>query len=394
MSNYGVNRFPRLFRFLKYGAVLALGVLLTTALLIHVQQRILRGRAEQLLADVRSLELRKATFEDAQQVFRRWRGFGQYHGQCAQQHCTFEVTLQDIVFRCPGPCLFLLRIDELLGGRPARMIATIGVQNGVVWEKSFAVDLIVWPFDNPQGYTSEYMLMGSADSVSRFPPPQQWGAFVHPNYIVGRPGGCEGCLAVYARFTPYADPADVQRLMQFNLSCLTRWKRCLVPGDIMPDVWAEQSREEANYEKLPVQAACGSQVVEMLGRDAEDAGIVEVLSRRSEAGSDGHPIQVFTVRLAERLKRATLWEMGATRDLPLFENDFGLAAPKTLSQVRPGSRFILLFTAYPLAVPKGHDVWVENCGVIPFSESHLELVRRGIKQDYEAAEEDEAHALP
>jgi hypothetical protein len=162
----------------------------------------------------------------------------------------------------------------------------------------------------------------------------------------------------------------------------------------MPEVWAEYSREEASYEKMPVQADCGSQVVERMARDAEDAAIVEVLSRRSEAGSDGHPIQVLTVRLVERLKRARSWELGATRDLPLSEDDVGLAPPKTLSQVRSGSRYILLFTLYPLAVPKGNDVWVENCGVISFSESHLELVRRGMKQDYEAAEEDKTRTLP
>jgi hypothetical protein len=385
-----------LLRFLKYGVVLSLAVLLVTALSIHLQQRILRARAERLLADVRSLELRKATFEEAQPVFRRWHDFGHYNGECNQQRCTFEVTLQDIVLRhlyMYPRSLFLLRIEELLGGRPARIFARIGVQNGVVWEKSFGLFLVVWPFDGPRGNTSEYTLIATAHSVSRFSPWQE-RYLIHPNYVVGRPGGCEGCLAVFVEFTPYADPADVRRLMQFDLSCLTRWKRCLVQGDIMPDVWAEHSREVANYEWGPLRRTCGSQVAELLGRDAEDAAIVDVVSsRRGAPAFDGGPIQVFTVRLVERLKRAAFWDVGATRDFSLSEDNVGLAAPNTLSQVRPGSRFILLFSKYPIG-GSGQDTWLEVSCAMPFSQSHLALVRRGIKQDYEAAETDKAYTLP
>ena len=59
------------------------------------------------------------------------------------------------------------------------------------------------------------------------------------DYVVGRPGGCEGCVAVYSKFTPFADPAVVRGLMDFNLDCLTRLLQCRVAIDIMPSVWKQ-----------------------------------------------------------------------------------------------------------------------------------------------------------
>jgi hypothetical protein len=66
---------------------------------------------------------------------------------------------------------------------------------------------------------------------------------LHPNYLISRPGGCEICISGYVHFTPYADPGDIRRLMQLNLSCLTRIHPCLDQNDIMPAAWKQYLAE-------------------------------------------------------------------------------------------------------------------------------------------------------
>jgi len=51
-------------------------------------------------------------------------------------------------------------------------------------------------------------------------------------------------LKISFRFTPHADPADGQRLMQYDLSCLTRWiSPCQTKSDIMPTAGHEMAAE-------------------------------------------------------------------------------------------------------------------------------------------------------
>lgn len=373
-------------------------MLLLTVLSIHLQQGILRYRAERLLADIRSLDLRKTSFEEAQTVFRDWSSSGHYDGECTQRHCTFEVALQDFVSNHLGVFTehpWLLRAYMFLAGRPARILAGIGVQTGVVWGKSFDVYIEV-PHTDAEGHTYEYTLIGEAQSVSRFDPPGSWPDLrLHPNYAVGRPGGCTACVMVYARFTPYTAPEDVQRLMQFDLSCLTRWKPCREQGDIMPAAWSQYLKEQALRDVAWGKRTCQPQLVELLGRDAENSAIVDVIANRTESGGDGEPYQVSTVRLVERLKRTAFWGIGANRELRVFDGTVALATVDTAAQVHPGTQFIILFAhrKYAGLGPNGPDIWLEECGAVPLTENNLALVRHGIDQDYRAAEPEQPQPL-
>jgi hypothetical protein len=128
------------------------------------------------------------------------------------------------------------------------------MRDGLVWSKGFHV--WVETYGHPVGWSGnwrlEFTLIVSAYSVSRFEP--AFGGLIdqqlmlHPYYLIGRPCGCTICVAGWTKFTPYAAPADVHRLMQLDLSCLTRWRRCLTQSDIMPVAWAQYLAE------LPVVA--------------------------------------------------------------------------------------------------------------------------------------------
>jgi hypothetical protein len=84
--------------------------------------------------------------------------------------------------------------------------------------------------------------MGDAYSLPSFAGSYQPPG-THPHYIVGKPGGCDGrrpCREVHFILDPSVDSGTIDRLMQFDLSCLSRWIHlCRTEGDIMPNAWRQ-----------------------------------------------------------------------------------------------------------------------------------------------------------
>ena len=85
-----------LLRILVRVVLFSLLSLATTAAAIQIEQRLLRTRAEHLIEDIRSLELRRSTWADAQRVLARWGAAGHYEGSCASSSCDYEVEFGDI----------------------------------------------------------------------------------------------------------------------------------------------------------------------------------------------------------------------------------------------------------------------------------------------------------
>jgi len=223
----------------------------TTAAAIHIEQRLLRTRAEHLLEDIRSLELRRSTWADAQRVFNRWGAWGRYDGSCVSSSCDYEMAFADTLWNHPGfipNAIWARRAWGYLGGRRSLVAAHVLVADGLVLGKGFTVFVEVPPEGGPNapfcGYG--YTLIGSSETVSRTfvlvgSLPQ---LALHPEYAVTTPGGCTGCLKVNVRFTPSADPSDVNRLMDFNIACLTSREPCRERDDIMPSAWKQYLAED------------------------------------------------------------------------------------------------------------------------------------------------------
>jgi hypothetical protein len=139
----------------------------------------------------------------------------------------------------------------LMGGRPARVIVTVGTRDGAVSSQSSEVEIETYwhkiPEFNPDRWF-EYTLIAATHRVLQFDFADRLGAeakqlTLHPNYLIGRPGGCEICILGYVYITPYGDPADLHRLTQFNLSCLPRIRPCVDEADIMPAAWKQYLAE-------------------------------------------------------------------------------------------------------------------------------------------------------
>ena len=233
----------------------ALMCLAVTVAAIHIEQRLLRTRAEHLLEDIRSLELRRSTWADAQRVFTRWGAWGHYEGSCSTPSCDYEVNLGDFFdhSRFISSAPWALRAFDLLGVRMSLVTAHVLVTDGLVLGKGFAVFVEVPPEDRPNDLFSgyRYILIGKTETVSHTF--NLGGSLrqrsLHSEYTVTSPSACTSCMASIVRFTPLADPTDVRRLMDFNLACLTNHKPCREQEDIMPSAWKQHLAEGKGIEQ-------------------------------------------------------------------------------------------------------------------------------------------------
>jgi hypothetical protein len=364
-------------------------LILLPACAIHVQERILRHRAESLLDDIRSLELRKANFADAQNVFQRWKRWAKYDGECTEAHCAIRISLQDFPFDLPEKYAWRMswprHASMVIGGHPAQVIAEVFVDNGIVWGKEYDIAVLSPTYSGAPGLASigDYTVIGTAESRSRF---SEWewnaGGYFHPNYSIVVPSVCEVCVTTMVKFTPYADSKDMNRLMQFDFSCLTRWKTCRMPVDIMPVAWNEHLADKARMAATPTLPECGGDRIELIGRDSENAAIVDVMSivaNRTRPASDHDGYQDFDLRLAMRIKRAEFWDVGTDSNVRFYESQARLVGSSGLDSIRAGIRLIALFRNGQV-----DGVTLEECGALPFTPENLAIVTRGAQQDHAA----------
>jgi hypothetical protein len=126
---------------------------------------------------------------------------------------------------------------NLAGMRHQQVFADLIVKNGTLASEYYHVTVDAGTWDSGQWW--DYSLIGSAGATPNVLAGRQ-GYTQHPLFAVGMPSGCEGCKHIYFVFDPSLDSVTVNRLMQFDLSCLTRLIRpCSNEGDIMPNAWAQ-----------------------------------------------------------------------------------------------------------------------------------------------------------
>lgn len=380
VSNTSV-RLARLSRGLRYGLLALLSTVGLAIAYIPIQQQILRRRAEHLLAEVQQLGLRTSAWSDAQSILGRWGRWGHYDGACTPQHCSFLIEFGNVSntnSRVAQIVQHLEPVYRFFGGRRSLVKAGVTVEDGLVWEKGFSLFVQVPPGLPPN--THEYTLIGAAWSTSqlRVAPPSLAD---HPNYTVVTPAGCLDCLAVEAEFTPYADQRDVARLMQFNLLCLTSRRPCREKSEIMPSAWSQYSKDAAGAHLLSAEERCSQYGLKVLGRDTQNAAIVDVVANHIDHGT-ARAFQVSTVRLIKGLKAASFWAIGETKEVRVFEGSVGRTSRNQPSDLIPGARFIFLFSHRHSAGPTGPEVWLDSCGALPFTEENLSQVQRGIDEDY------------
>ena len=370
MSYFLNDAAPIVRRLLRKALVSLLVLFVSLCAYIPIQQQILRRRAELLLADIHALQLRKSTWADAQTLMKRWGAWGKYEGDCVELNCRYEIELSDLFLRQLAAHRNLWHVFEqtrflysALGGKLASVRAGFTVLDGVVWEKEYGVDLSVPP--KPFAMSNDeygYDLITIARTVSHFRFPsdgetQLWS-----------PGGCEGCSAMYFEFSPYADPQKVNRLMSFDLSCLTRLVSCRERSEVMPSAWREMmtSAPEEQWKRVE---ACELPLL-VYSREYSNAAIVNILTV-PKIVEDGY--FRMNVRLKTQLKGEPSLPLNSEREIEFSLRDLGSPTSNRAKDFKPGMEMIVL---------SGADMQPERCGIIPATEKNLAEVKIGIDRDY------------
>ncbi len=371
-------------------------------------QYLQRSRAANLLRQLQSVDLRVTTFSDVENVFGRR---ASKSAKCDSASCDYAIQLESPIgwqalFRVlqrlhipSGPVFHaLLR----LGGRPAELDAKIAVRNGLALSKSLKVVV--------SGQQDRW-LIGRVESVPRLRRPRNSEEFhaelVHyPDYVIGGPGGCTGCVEGDVLFTPHTAGEDVRRLMDFDLSCLTRRIPCSTQADILPSAWAQyedtwrkpdpssaptpglpiawrEIEQEWRLGNPAVDRISDPRLVEVLGRDATAVAVLEIIKieRRNEfceyvlregrfQATGKTCVELRPTAQVLQVLKGGLWHEGQCITLLASENEL---------RFHNNERLIVLLDPFWAA-----DIFnVLRWQVLPPTSENLALVRIGIAEDYE-----------
>jgi fumarate reductase subunit D len=380
-------------------AISAIGALLLITLALKVDAYVLRHRAGSLLADVRSVEVRKTTLAEARRDLQKWQKETLYF-ETGEDKWRFWISLADGMTSMEGRYMqnesmlgsirWMKWASRFFGRREVEVAALIDVHRGIVSGKSFTVIVQTPPED---GWN--HGLLGTVETVSRFyaedwvgPGGQIVQTLIHPDYLLDHrridlnadtPAYFMGTSAMLVQVTPYADPAVTRHFEDFDLSCVTRWFSCRSVAELMPTAWTEYRQDQSRVLAAVKQLKCTPEKVEAQARNAQAAAVVEVTRNRTDSfGGQNH--EVAEVRLVESLRDDEGWKVGEEGEFwvsPWALADTSTNRSLTLPQ---GKRFILLFLWNR---PQSHapGMWPYPCGVIPWSEENLALVRHGIAED-------------
>jgi hypothetical protein len=298
-------RLRALLRILRAMLITAVAGVLCAFALVQFQQRLLRHRAERLLADFQSIRLNQSNWADAQVLMKRWGAWGHYDGTCTAAYS--------------GDTFF--RVYASLGGRYARMRVTFLVQDGLIHRSGMGLGVSVTSKEAKDEFGYGLTLSARASDhlrvVSRHEPwilGEDDQLAQHPEYKVGRPSGCEICMSGEVTFTPYLPLDQLRRLTAYDLGCFTRWHHpCLLLQDLLPvakDWHLYPSMETPSQPEIrPVSSTSCNIPIMALARDAVSIAVVDSLADTRVPDDVGPGVperthQAAEVRLIQTLKRS------------------------------------------------------------------------------------------
>jgi len=374
-----MQRTRRILRVVGWVTAGLCAIILILAVAIHVDRYVLRRKAEHLLADLKSLEMRKSTYQDARLVIDLWKDSIHQEGSCQPSRCDVWISLGDFFVRHQvllanhqRLAYVLGYVYQLLGGRPAMIDGSIRVRKNIVWGKG--IKAVVASYYGRAG--NGWWLIGRAQSGS----PDDISS-MHPEYEIGSPSGCTFCKEAHVIFTPYANPADVRRLMDINFSCLTSWHPCETQADILPAAWDEYMAEEKSANNS-IRQQCSPDVIRVLSRESKHVMIGEVIKIGGASNWVCGPLQHCTLVPTAGYGEATV----------LLQSDFKPWSPpspagpdyRSISHLLPmteklGDKYIyfLQHSIYEYRVDQD-----AACNPLPVTNENLEAVRRGIAEDW------------
>lgn len=382
----------RIRTWLRTAGVLVLVLVAALAACVQIQQRILRWRAERLLADVRAIQMGKSTWVDAQRLIKKWGAWGGYEGSCTVERCDYLVALRDSSQQFPAyfPSGHILHDSgrfwnwmnwpyRLLGGHVVEIGASFQIKAGILWTKGFEVEILRYPLAPTAVSDDRYVLAAIAHGMTNLHSQgfvelpvdtPEYGAYLAPI--------CSGCNLVRAYFTPQADPHLIENFLSFDLSCLTRWVECKSAQELAPSMAKIAHELYSGHVKLAVAGNADAFPLEILARDYHYAAIAVAIGPASlKPHLADTSINQPSFRILTSLKNHAVFHSQVLHDRQVQKIWNPRARDGEPYVVPPGTKVILLFDVSPDEIDRISLGEV----VVPFTEANLAEVHRGIIRD-------------
>jgi len=287
----------------------------------------------------------------------------------------------------------LARPLTLSSWRPASATAQITVENGVVTESEFT--LIVGVLPRAFGPQNEgFGLVGRAIQSAELNPYNfRDQRLLHPEYWIGKPGGCEGCIKLTTGYTPLVGKPKIDDLTDFNFSCITRWSQCTTEAEIMPIAWKQyqqelpgnRAREEA-LEKCDVP-------LEFMGREYQDIAIVQVFASQT-LREPNHIENSVELRIVRSLKGQMPFPLEKAAYFSVFDRGQGIPGWSS-TDITAGKKYILM-GSFGEWNGGGKLIALDDCGVVPYTNQNLAAIQLGINASVERRRPNtgRSHTLP
>jgi len=382
----------RLLRFVKRAvlaiALLAIVFVAGVSAYLRIEQYRFRRRAEQLLSDLRELELRKESAEQAKVVLKKW-GFdewGRGPGQpCTEDECIYHLEL--VPRAAQGH-----RLDPFNSAFSGRPLAWLGLRLTVVhaWVrirgKALAsVSFSVWTVGRGcDGHgRPDCTLMGYADTKQRG---SGWSShqqpdiklnqyLLHPSYLVGAfpewlnaDTGGSPAVIIWTELSPDANTEHVSRLMQFDLSCLTRFLSCR-ERDLMPAVSAQSVEDIRQSPKI---LTCTPELSKRVAQLSDAIAVVRPRTvELTPPSSNGRSPQLRDLEIINVIKKPERYAPQLTNvhvDKPEM-----MTTADTGSPLRAGQEYVFLLQVHN--TPEIGWIALYPCGALSLNEANLAMAQ-------------------
>jgi hypothetical protein len=359
-------------RTLRVVVVALLALVAGLALFVQIEQRILRSRAERLLADMREMQSHPGTWADAQKIMQRWRPWGLGESYCSPEECFFYVRMVD-----PVNALLLGNDDghpkrhwliwpaQLLGEKFTFIEASLRVNHGIIEESRFRMNF--WGQD--EGIAIAVDDLSALDYMT-----ERWQ---HPDYYAEKHPWCVGCVRFETGFTPFAGPDKIRELTDFNFSCVTRWLSCTTEEDVMPSAW-RLYQEELPHKEAQRKAFEECKVPpEVFGLENHTIAIADVISVQGPIKTEDWTAWSARLKIIRSLKGRVPWPQSKILRVSNEGQNEDLYSWHGVPKIASGGRYILF--GYLTEDQTGRAVLdLDECGVIPYNEQNLSAFQRGI----------------
>jgi len=317
-SHLGMVSMPmRLLRILRWIGLGVVGLGLVLFLVVQGQQRLLRHRAEWLHAEIVALQMHPGTFADVQRMQREWGKFGHWDGECTAHHCIYQIKLVTDRFQgrldqigasvTDGPDAERLwrRLERVEAfyhsvgrARVYAISANIRIRDDKMWGAGFGVGTYAYPGTSRRDYPGTgrneghiYVVFADVESSSRllndFEPDPDLSS-LQRGFRTEYELQCLGCEEVTGYVALQTDPRAIERLNQFDFSCITRWVACKHPAELDPELWKQavlerqqQPRPVNNNEEEAGQEKWCLVPSSVVAREANDILLVRVVAAKS-----------------------------------------------------------------------------------------------------------------